>query len=79
MPKYEGQKKNSFLSIPEVGEKQKAQKEKRKEEKEEEKVGEKNGQLCFATTGGARKQARNKNTWVTRVMEFLFKYSIFVI
>ena len=33
MPNYEGQKKFSFLSIPEVGEKQKAQKKKEEEKK----------------------------------------------
>ena len=41
MPKYEGEKKISFLSIPEVDEKQKALGGRRR------KVGEKNGQLSF--------------------------------
>ena len=39
MPKYEGSKKVSFLSIPEVGEK--------KNKKKKKKVGENNSQLRF--------------------------------
>ena len=61
MPKYEGLT-NSFLSIPDVGEKQKAEKKKKKKKKEKrkkkKKVGENNCQLRFVRHHVLRTQAR---------------------
>ena len=54
MPKYWGKQLFSRGSFPEVGQKQKTEKERQRERL---KVGNNNGQLCIAnaTSGGARK------------------------
>ena len=55
MPKYWGERIFTHGRFPEVGEKQKAQKE---EKRKKEKVGENNGQLRFVRHQGWRMQAR---------------------
>ena len=51
MPKYWGKQIFAHGSFPEVGQKQKTEKEERRRPK----VGNNNGQLCNATSGCARK------------------------
>ena len=72
MPKYGRKQIFSLGSFPEVGQKQKTEKkeEKKKDNRKKKRNNKNNGQLCIATSGGARKAVwANKQTIGDRILK----------